>query len=156
MDNEHPIDYLMMNNEHPIDHCDDEQRTPDGPLRCWLQTKKIPRWLSRRIRTTYNFRVKPDESVHGTRKGTTHSFRVKHDETVHDNKKSHSFKVKQDKTVQISLRRLRSLLCLCDFFQSLINSLVCWFCTGALGLILFHIALHSNTIKLFMALRRGL
>ena len=29
------------------------------------------------------------------------------------------------------------LLCLCDVFRALINSLVCWFCTSALGLILF-------------------
>ena len=27
----------------------------------------------------------------------------------------------------------------CDVFQALINSLVCWFCTSALGLILFQI-----------------
>ena len=33
-----------------------------------------------------------------------------------------------------------SLLGLCDIFCVLINSLVCWFCTGTLGLILFHIA----------------
>ena len=34
-------------------------------------------------------------------------------------------------------RRLGSLLmCLCDVFRALINSLVCWFCTGAPGLIL--------------------
>ena len=33
---------------------------------------------------------------------------------------------------------LRSLLlCLCDDFQALINSLVCWLCRGALGLFLF-------------------
>ena len=37
-------------------------------------------------------------------------------------------------------RRLRSLLlCLCYVFGSLINSLVCWFCTGTLGLVLFQI-----------------
>ena len=37
-------------------------------------------------------------------------------------------------------RRLRSLLlCLSDLFQALINSLICWLCTGALGLILFQI-----------------
>ena len=37
-------------------------------------------------------------------------------------------------------RRLRSLLLrLCDVFQALINSFVCWFCRGALGLILFQI-----------------
>ena len=35
---------------------------------------------------------------------------------------------------------LRSLLlCLCDDFQALINSLVCWFCRGDLGLFLFQI-----------------
>ena len=39
-------------------------------------------------------------------------------------------------------RWLRSLLlCLCDVFQGLINSLVWWFCTGALGLILFKIVM---------------
>ena len=37
-------------------------------------------------------------------------------------------------------RRLRSLLLyLCDVFRALINSLVCWFCTSALGLVLFQI-----------------
>ena len=37
-------------------------------------------------------------------------------------------------------RQLRSLLLyLHDIFQALINSLVCWFCTGALGLVLFPI-----------------
>ena len=36
-------------------------------------------------------------------------------------------------------RRLGSLLCLCDVVQALINSLVCWFCTCALGLVLFPI-----------------
>ena len=37
-------------------------------------------------------------------------------------------------------RRLRSLLlCLCDVFRTLINSLICWFCTSALGLVLFQI-----------------
>ena len=37
-------------------------------------------------------------------------------------------------------RRLKSLLlCLCDVFRALINSLVCWFCTSALGLFLFQI-----------------
>ena len=33
--------------------------------------------------------------------------------------------------------RLESLLCLCDIFWLLINSLVCWFCTGILALLLF-------------------
>ena len=37
-------------------------------------------------------------------------------------------------------RRLRSLLLyLCYVFRTLINSLVCWFCTSALGLVLFQI-----------------
>ena len=31
------------------------------------------------------------------------------------------------------------LLCSCDVFRALINSLVCWFCTSALGLVLFQI-----------------
>ena len=35
-------------------------------------------------------------------------------------------------------RRPWSLLCLCDVFQALINSL-CWLCTGALRLVLFQI-----------------
>ena len=36
------------------------------------------------------------------------------------------------------LRRLRAfLLCLCEVFRALINSLVYWFCTNALGLVLF-------------------
>ena len=43
-------------------------------------------------------------------------------------------------------RQLRSLLlCLCDVFQVLINSFVCWFCRGALGLqimILMNYLLH--------------
>ena len=39
-------------------------------------------------------------------------------------------------------RRLRSLLlCLCDVFRMLINSLICWFCTSALGLVLFQICM---------------
>ena len=37
---------------------------------------------------------------------------------------------------ELPYRRLRSLLlCLCYEFPSLINSLVCWFCTRALGLV---------------------
>ena len=37
-------------------------------------------------------------------------------------------------------RRFRSLLLYyCDVFRVLINSLVCWFCTSALGLVLFQI-----------------
>ena len=36
-------------------------------------------------------------------------------------------------------RRLRSLFCLCDILRSLINSLVCRFCTDALFLVLFHV-----------------
>ena len=37
-------------------------------------------------------------------------------------------------------RRLGSLLLyLCYVFRALINSLVCWFCTSALGLVLFQI-----------------
>ena len=36
-------------------------------------------------------------------------------------------------------RQLGSLLlCLCDVFRALINSLVCWFRTSALGFVLFH------------------
>ena len=44
-------------------------------------------------------------------------------------------------------RWLRSLLlCLCHVFRSLINSLVCWFCTGVLGLALFQIATVPFTV----------
>ena len=38
-----------------------------------------------------------------------------------------------------SRRRGSLLLCLCDIIRALITSLVCWFCTGALGLVLLHI-----------------
>ena len=42
-------------------------------------------------------------------------------------------------------RRLTSLLLyLCYIVQALINSLVCWVCTGALGLVLFQI--HSGSV----------
>ena len=44
-------------------------------------------------------------------------------------------------------RRLRSFLCLCDVFRALINSLVCWFCTGALGLVLFPIGVSKCSVK---------
>ena len=41
-------------------------------------------------------------------------------------------------------RQLRSLLlCLCDVSRALINSLACWFCTCALGLVLFQICLFT-------------
>ena len=47
-----------------------------------------------------------------------------------------------------SRRRIRSLLlCLCDVFQALINSLVCWFCTSALGLVLFQTCDNLSTLK---------
>ena len=36
-------------------------------------------------------------------------------------------------------RWLGSLLCLCDFFRGLINSLACWSSTSTLGLVLFQI-----------------
>ena len=40
-------------------------------------------------------------------------------------------------------RWLGSLLsCMCDVFRVLINSLVCWFCTSTLGLVLFKICSH--------------
>ena len=42
-------------------------------------------------------------------------------------------------------RRLRYLLlCLCDVFRALINSLVCWFCTGALAFVPFQILIFSH------------
>ena len=57
------------------------------------------------------------------------------------------------------------LLCLCDVFQVLINSLVCWFCTGALGFILFRTAswqdsdlwsaCHSESVCTHSALQGG-
>ena len=42
---------------------------------------------------------------------------------------------------------LRSFCCLflCDIFRALINSIVCWFCTSALGLVLFQIVLKQST-----------
>ena len=36
------------------------------------------------------------------------------------------------------------LLYMCYVFQVLINSLVCWFCTNILGLILFHLGVHKQ------------
>ena len=43
-------------------------------------------------------------------------------------------------------KRLRSLLlCLCDVFRTLINSLVCWFCLSALGLVLVQIVMKKQT-----------
>ena len=44
---------------------------------------------------------------------------------------------------------LRSLLLLYlfDVFQALINSLTCWFCTSALGLILFQISVNHSLFK---------
>ena len=44
-------------------------------------------------------------------------------------------------------RRLRSLLYLCDVFRALITSLVCWFCTSALGLVPFQISYPKREIK---------
>ena len=44
-------------------------------------------------------------------------------------------------------RQLRSLLCLGDVFQVLINSLVCWFCTATLSLLLFHIVTFFVTLQ---------
>ena len=42
--------------------------------------------------------------------------------------------------------QLSLLLCLlCDIFSVLISSLVCWFCAGALGLILFQIVTDTGT-----------
>ena len=38
------------------------------------------------------------------------------------------------------------LLCLCDVFWVLINSLVCWFCMSALGLILFQICVQAELL----------
>ena len=48
-------------------------------------------------------------------------------------------------------RRLRSLLLwLCDVFRVLINSLVCRFCTSALGLVLFGFRLNGKYGYLFL------
>ncbi len=38
------------------------------------------------------------------------------------------------------------LLCLCDVFRAQINSLVCWVCTCALGLVLFQIVVYVEKI----------
>ena len=35
-------------------------------------------------------------------------------------------------------------VCMCYVFRALINSLVCWFCTGALGIVLFQIYTHTT------------
>ena len=53
-------------------------------------------------------------------------------------------------------RLLGSLLCLCDVFRALINSLVCWFCTSALGLVLFQICFQYCTVWSKGAEKRGL
>ena len=48
-------------------------------------------------------------------------------------------------------RRLRSLLLyLCYVFRALINSLVCWFCTSALDLVLFQIRFFLRNISVFI------
>ena len=45
-------------------------------------------------------------------------------------------------------RRLESLLlCLIDVFWALINSLVCWFCTRAVGIVQFQIHVRSRLVK---------
>ena len=42
------------------------------------------------------------------------------------------------------------LLCLCDVsYRALINSLVCWFCTGALSLVLFQIVIKVEQINIW-------
>ena len=50
-------------------------------------------------------------------------------------------------------RRLRSLLlCLCDIFWVLINSLACWFCMSGLGLVLFQIVfILKHLLSVFVA-----
>ena len=55
------------------------------------------------------------------------------------------------------LRRLTSLLLyLCYVFRALINSLVCWFYTSALGLVLFQIFLCGSYISLkFKSVKLG-
>ena len=51
-------------------------------------------------------------------------------------------------------RRLRSLsLSLCDVFRVLINSLVCRFCTSALGLVLFGFRLKGKYGYLFLKVK---
>ena len=53
-------------------------------------------------------------------------------------------------------RRLRSLLCSCHVFHTLINSLVCWFCTGALGLVLFqNVNIHKSTFQQNVSVRKS-
>ena len=39
----------------------------------------------------------------------------------------------------VNTKYINSTMCQCDVFQVLINSLVCWFCTGTLHLTLFQI-----------------
>ena len=51
-----------------------------------------------------------------------------------------------------SCGRLRSLLlCLCDIFWVLINSLARWFCTSALGPVLFQIVFILKHLSVFVA-----
>ena len=44
-------------------------------------------------------------------------------------------------------RLVSLLLYLCYIFRALISSLVCWFCTSGLGLVLFQISVHLNKFK---------
>ena len=51
-------------------------------------------------------------------------------------------------------RRRRSLLLyLCYVFRALINSLVCWYCTSALGLVLFQICAKSDQLREWLSMR---
>ena len=48
-------------------------------------------------------------------------------------------------------RRLRSLLCLCDVFSVVTNSLVCRFCTGVLSFVLFQtVTIHCEANMSFV------
>ena len=50
-------------------------------------------------------------------------------------------------------RRLGSLLLSCYVFRALINSLVCWFCTSALGLVLFQICSMDVKHHIYLLIR---
>ena len=49
-------------------------------------------------------------------------------------------------------RRLRSLLCLCDVFWMVTNSLVCRFCTGVLSFVLFQTVTIPNEVNVSFVL----
>ena len=68
---------------------------------------------------------------------TSHKHKNK-DPSRYSNSRWHSSKYKEHKFHQREIPRFL-LLCLGDVFPGLINSLVCWFWTGALGILLFEV-----------------